>query len=257
MRLYDEDTDGIYGENNDGEQYFLHDANFNVTAVIDETGTVLERYYYTPYGEVTFLEPDFDAISDSAIGNTHLYTGRERDPETGLQLNRHRYYHPTLGRWLTRDPIKYEGGPNLYGYVNGQPTAFVDPSGEVFWLVVIPVIIITPLVWPDPANAPAPGDSTYPATGHGFGAGICIGVLGGCAIRCAPAAIGKICTPKRRPPTPPSTARRCPIEALEQPGVPGTGGPVTNPGGGNVPRPIQSQPPADPWVQVGPPVAGG
>jgi YD repeat-containing protein len=81
--------------------WFMHDANFNVTAVMnDSTYAVVERNSYTPYGEVTVLNPDFsldssggDGLSD--IGNTHLYTGRERDPETGLQLNRHRFYSLT------------------------------------------------------------------------------------------------------------------------------------------------------------------
>ncbi len=86
-----------------------HDANFNVTAALgDSTQTVVGWYGHTPYGEVTFLDPDFSLASSrysSAIGNTHLYTGRGRDPETGLQLNRHRYYASWLGRWTTRDPI--------------------------------------------------------------------------------------------------------------------------------------------------------
>lgn len=39
-------------------------------------------------------------------------------------------FNPTLGRWMTEDPIDYEGGNvNLYGYVNNNPTNLVDPSG--------------------------------------------------------------------------------------------------------------------------------
>ena len=56
------------------------------------------------YSTLVF-QPDSNNLSD--IANTHLHTGRERDPETGLQLNRHRYYASHLGRWLTRDPIGY------------------------------------------------------------------------------------------------------------------------------------------------------
>ncbi len=41
----------------------------------------------------------------------------------------HRYYDPTEGRFLTRDPIGYAGGQNLYAYVNGNPVNVVDPSG--------------------------------------------------------------------------------------------------------------------------------
>jgi hypothetical protein len=39
------------------------------------------------------------------------------------------YYAAHMGRWLTRDPIGYRGGNNLYGYVNAQPTYYVDPLG--------------------------------------------------------------------------------------------------------------------------------
>ena len=106
VRYYDANTSGTQVRH-----WYQQDANYNVTAVIDDTGAPLERYSYTPYGEVTFLDQYFAQLSTqvSAIGNTHLYTGRERDPETGLQLNRHRYYASWLGRWLTRDPIGYDG----------------------------------------------------------------------------------------------------------------------------------------------------
>jgi hypothetical protein len=79
VRYYDANTDGVLAENNDGLHYYMQDANFNVTAITNNTGTVLERYGYSPYGEVTFLNPDFTvkALQTSAIANTHLYTGRE------------------------------------------------------------------------------------------------------------------------------------------------------------------------------------
>ncbi len=130
-RYYDANTDGDVIDPGDGINYYLQDANFNVTAVTDNTGTVVERYAYTPYGEVTVLNPDFSAVTGnvSAISNELLYTGRRLDPETGLQLNRNRFYHAPLGRWVNRDPIGYGGGYNLYGYVGGQPTRYFDPLG--------------------------------------------------------------------------------------------------------------------------------
>jgi len=52
------------------------------------------------------------------------------DPETGLQLNRNRFYHQQLGRWVNRDPIKYKGGGwNLYEYNNSMPIDKIDPNG--------------------------------------------------------------------------------------------------------------------------------
>jgi RHS repeat-associated protein len=127
VRYYDANSSG-----SQVQQFYLQDANFNVTAVVNSSGGVLERYDYTPYGEVTFLDPDFSLASSqysSAIGNTHLYTGRERDPETGLQLNRERFYIPPLGRWTSRDPDVYADSYNLYEYVRSKPTINVDPHG--------------------------------------------------------------------------------------------------------------------------------
>lgn len=55
--------------------------------------------------------------------------GYYSDNETGLQLLTHRYYDPTRGRFLTRDPISYDGGVNVYGYGRNNPTNVIDPSG--------------------------------------------------------------------------------------------------------------------------------
>ena len=62
--------------------------------------------------------------------NEYLYTGRRLDPETGLQLNRNRFYHAALGRWVKQDPVGYRDSINLYEYVGSDPASWVDPSGE-------------------------------------------------------------------------------------------------------------------------------
>ncbi|MEE5067585.1 RHS repeat-associated core domain-containing protein, partial [Pseudomonas alliivorans] len=54
--------------------------------------------------------------------------GQYFDAETGLHYNRHRYYNPGTGRFLTPDPIKLAGGLNNYQYVP-NPTGWVDPLG--------------------------------------------------------------------------------------------------------------------------------
>ena len=58
-----------------------------------------------------------------------LYAGYRFDPESGLYQVRHRHYHPTLGRWVQRDPIGYHDGMGLYQYVASVPTTKSDPLG--------------------------------------------------------------------------------------------------------------------------------
>ena len=61
--------------------------------------------------------------------NPFQYTGRENDG-TGLYYYRARYYSPTLQRFISEDPIGFEGGDvNFYAYVLNNPIRFQDPFG--------------------------------------------------------------------------------------------------------------------------------
>ncbi len=82
---------------------------------------------------MTVLDADFSVDPNGTdIDNELLYTGRRRDPETGLQLNRNRFYHAPLGRWINRDPSDYRGSEwNLYEYVKSRPLGSTDPTGLV------------------------------------------------------------------------------------------------------------------------------
>ena len=51
VRFRDGNTDGDYADAEDDTLYYTTDANFNVTAVIDASGNVVERYAYDPYGQ--------------------------------------------------------------------------------------------------------------------------------------------------------------------------------------------------------------
>lgn len=111
----------------------LSDAQGSVTALVaDGTSTVVERYRYDAYGVRTILGPDSGGnpvLSVSAYAMRFAFTGRPQDPVLGLISLRARWYHPSLGRFISRDPMGYVDGGNLYAFVRDMPLSFVDPSG--------------------------------------------------------------------------------------------------------------------------------
>jgi RHS repeat-associated protein len=73
-------------------------------------------------------------LTTDSLGGTGAQFGYFSDGGTGLVLCTHRFYDPSTGRWLTRDPMGYGGGVNLYGYCGNDPGNRVDPSGLDFAL---------------------------------------------------------------------------------------------------------------------------
>jgi RHS repeat-associated protein len=110
--------------------YTVHDY-FHPTGVTNTSGVVQERYGYDAYGLSRVMDDSFDVIGSSAYDWETRFGAYRWDQETGLYQVRYRYLHPTLGRWLTRDPIAEIGGFNLYQYVNGSPTNFIDTLGLI------------------------------------------------------------------------------------------------------------------------------
>ncbi|MCD7077537.1 polymorphic toxin type 47 domain-containing protein, partial [Pseudomonas sp. MAFF 311095] len=86
-----------------------------------QDGEIVWSAHYRAYGEITRRDI-------GKIDNPLRFQGQYFDPESGLHYNRHRYYHPDIGRYLTPDPVKLAGGINAYQYVP-NPTGWVDPLG--------------------------------------------------------------------------------------------------------------------------------
>jgi RHS repeat-associated protein len=117
-----------------GQRLFAqHDANFNVTALADATGTVVERYMYDPYGNVTVLQPDGTTRGGGTLASSHfgvpnLFQGMRVDSVTGLYQTPNRDYSPVLGRWMEADR-GFVDGPSLYQFVRSNPVRRADPTG--------------------------------------------------------------------------------------------------------------------------------
>ena len=120
-----------------GEVYWpLTDHLGSVRDVIDTAGVVRQHVIYDTFGNRvsqlafnasgTEISPDSPQSIDFLFG----YTGRDWDQDTDLQYNRARSYEPTVGRWLTEDPIGFDAGDaNLYRYVGNSSANRVDPAG--------------------------------------------------------------------------------------------------------------------------------
>ena len=92
----------------------------------DPNGQIAWSAQYKAWGEVR--EQRSEWAQREGLTNPIRFQGQYHDHETGLHYNRYRYYDPRVGRFISKDPISYAGGLNLYAYAP-NPTGWVDPLG--------------------------------------------------------------------------------------------------------------------------------
>ncbi|MEW6221569.1 MAG: RHS repeat-associated core domain-containing protein [Thermodesulfobacteriota bacterium] len=100
---------------------YLNDNQGTPQKLISSTGQVVWAATYDSFGQAV--------IEIETVTNNLRLPGQYFDAETGLHSNWHRYYDPTLGRYLATDPLGQAAGLNLYAYVHNSPLAMVDPQG--------------------------------------------------------------------------------------------------------------------------------
>jgi len=114
-------------------------------------GTLAAHYKFDTFGKVL-------SGSSSTALTRYLFTGRELDPETGLQYNRARYYDPAVGRWISEDPLGFAAGDtNLSRYVGNGSTNWIDPTG----LDIDPTGLEQMINGPAPPPPPGSYDDLY------------------------------------------------------------------------------------------------
>ena len=113
---------------------FLHPGmNAEVAAVTDDSGRLLARYHYGPFGEQRVAE------GEEGAAGTLGYCGTLgiREESGGLLDMRARLYDPALGRFLSPDPwpatLPEPVTLNRYLYALGDPISHVDPYGLFCW----------------------------------------------------------------------------------------------------------------------------
>jgi len=100
-------------------------------ALTDNSGSITDKYAYDDFGRIV------NQVGTSE--NPFKYVGRYgvMDEGNGLYFMRARYYDATVGRFLQKDPIGFEGGINLYVYVGNNSVNWIDPLG--LWTLLVDV----------------------------------------------------------------------------------------------------------------------
>lgn len=107
-----------------GELYVpIKDQHLNVVAYVDASGSVVARYAYDPFGVQT------EASGTMAAAFKIRYTSHYTDVESGLVYYGLRHYAPTLGAWVSRDPLEEDGDENLYRFCLNDPVSCLDILG--------------------------------------------------------------------------------------------------------------------------------
>lgn len=120
--------------------YYLVNAQGDVAAILDSSGTMVASYNYGAWGSCTVYNS-----SDAAIGdlNPLRYRGYYYDAETGFYYLQSRYYDPAICRFINADGLFTDGfvGSNLFTYCVNDPVNTVDPTGN--FAITATVALIT------------------------------------------------------------------------------------------------------------------
>ena len=141
--FYDESGNAYAMEYNGDMYYYLRNGQSDIIGIIDDTGAVVARYTYDPWGKP--LSVTDGAGNTIAANATHVanvnpfrYRGYFYDTETGFYYLQSRYYDPVTGRFINADGQLNDDilGFNLFAYCSNNPVVRVDDGGQG-WLSAI------------------------------------------------------------------------------------------------------------------------
>ena len=104
----------------------------------DKDGNTFARYDYDAYGNIRAEDIFATVLITEELAQRIAtlqplrYAGYAWDSEIGLYYCSQRYYDPTIGAFISKDPIKADGELSAYAYCAGDPIGRIDPSGLIF-----------------------------------------------------------------------------------------------------------------------------
>lgn len=103
--------------------FYLADGLGSTMALLDPRGELVQSYEYSAFGE---------CLSGKDAVNAFRFVGGfggQTDDATGLVYFWNRWYDPQVGRFISEDLIRQDGGTNLYSYAENRPTLLIDETG--------------------------------------------------------------------------------------------------------------------------------
>ncbi|MBN9689750.1 MAG: RHS repeat-associated core domain-containing protein [Verrucomicrobia bacterium] len=105
-------------------QFAAYDGSGNVIGLVDgASGATTANYDYSTFGETLRM------TGPRAAANPFRFSTKAAETESGLLYFGYRYYQPTLGRWISRDPSGEHDDDSMYSFVGNHPANAVDPNG--------------------------------------------------------------------------------------------------------------------------------
>jgi len=125
--------------------YYNADGLGSINVLNDSPGTVQDKYVFDAWGTTK--------SQTTPVANSFTYTARET-AEAGLMYYRARYYGPSIGKFVSEDPIRWVyANPSVpnglkatlaapiyfhnYVYATNTPSRITDPSGLWIWKLIL------------------------------------------------------------------------------------------------------------------------
>ncbi|MES2768690.1 MAG: RHS repeat-associated core domain-containing protein [Bdellovibrionota bacterium] len=180
----------VYASKAHSPDYFVDNANVKYRIVTDHLGsvrlvlresdgTVMQKMEHDEFGRViTDTNPGYQPFG---------FAGGIYDEDTRLVKFGARTYDPEIGRWTSKDPIRFSGGDtNLMGYTFNDPVNFIDPDGKFAGAVIGALIggasgYAVSGTWQGAAIGAGAGAVSGTTMGAGIAAGAIIGAVSSAA----------------------------------------------------------------------------
>jgi RHS repeat-associated protein len=127
----DTDNDGE-ADSIDNRAYF-YNWRGDVIDLLDGDGYTVFSYRYDAFGStvscLAYSGAQAAEMNEPDASNPFLFSSKRFGFDTQLSYFGARYYDASLGRFISRDPMRYIDGPNMFVYVANNPMMYIDPAG--------------------------------------------------------------------------------------------------------------------------------